>query len=45
MPFCSVRCKRIDAKRWLDEKYTLPGDLEVEPEADAPPPQSSDDEP
>jgi endogenous inhibitor of DNA gyrase (YacG/DUF329 family) len=44
MPFCSLRCKQIDAQRWLDEKYTLPGDLEDEPEADAPFPQSPDDE-
>lgn len=22
-PFCSVRCKQIDAKRWLDEEYTF----------------------
>jgi len=24
MPFCSFRCKRIDWRRWLDEKYGLP---------------------
>jgi endogenous inhibitor of DNA gyrase (YacG/DUF329 family) len=24
MPFCSQRCKLIDAGRWLDEKYGLP---------------------
>jgi hypothetical protein len=45
MPFCSLRCKQIDAHRWLDEKYALPGNLEGEPEADAPFPQSPDDEP
>ncbi|MBQ3388861.1 MAG: DNA gyrase inhibitor YacG [Thermoguttaceae bacterium] len=22
MPFCSIRCKQIDLKRWLDEEYT-----------------------
>jgi endogenous inhibitor of DNA gyrase (YacG/DUF329 family) len=43
MPFCSLRCKQIDAQRWLDEKYTLPGNLEDEPETDALPPQSPDD--
>jgi len=24
MPFCSSRCKRIDAARWLGERYGLP---------------------
>jgi len=24
MPFCSGRCKMIDAARWLDERYGLP---------------------
>ena len=24
MPFCSSRCKVIDAARWLDERYGLP---------------------
>ncbi|MDR2643699.1 MAG: DNA gyrase inhibitor YacG [Planctomycetaceae bacterium] len=23
MPFCSTRCKQIDAKRWLNEEYGL----------------------
>lgn len=23
MPFCSVRCKMIDAKRWLNEEYSV----------------------
>jgi endogenous inhibitor of DNA gyrase (YacG/DUF329 family) len=45
MPFCSLRCKQIDAQRWLDEKYMLPGNLEDEPEGDAPAPPSPDDEP
>ena len=22
MPFCSIRCKQIDLKRWLNEEYT-----------------------
>jgi endogenous inhibitor of DNA gyrase (YacG/DUF329 family) len=44
MPFCSQRCKRIDAQRWLDEKYLLPGNLDDEPEADAPPPPFPDEE-
>lgn len=24
MPFCSMRCKTIDAARWIDERYSLP---------------------
>lgn len=24
LPFCSSRCKRIDAVRWLEEGYGLP---------------------
>jgi len=24
MPFCSPRCKRIDAARWLNEQYSVP---------------------
>jgi len=24
MPLCSSRCKRIDAARWLDERYGVP---------------------
>jgi endogenous inhibitor of DNA gyrase (YacG/DUF329 family) len=28
MPFCSVRCKQIDAARWLDERYGLPYESE-----------------
>ncbi|MDR2345091.1 MAG: DNA gyrase inhibitor YacG [Planctomycetaceae bacterium] len=24
MPFCSIRCKQIDTKRWLNEEYGLP---------------------
>ncbi|MDR2706105.1 MAG: DNA gyrase inhibitor YacG [Planctomycetaceae bacterium] len=24
MPFCSQRCKMIDAGRWLNEEYGLP---------------------
>ncbi|MDO5554955.1 MAG: DNA gyrase inhibitor YacG [Planctomycetia bacterium] len=23
LPFCSLRCKMIDAKRWLDEEYVV----------------------
>ena len=23
-PFCSVRCKRVDLGRWLQEEYTIP---------------------
>ncbi|MDR2171470.1 MAG: DNA gyrase inhibitor YacG [Planctomycetaceae bacterium] len=28
MPFCSTRCKQIDAKRWLNEEYGLPYETE-----------------
>ncbi|GHT24173.1 hypothetical protein FACS189419_08940 [Planctomycetales bacterium] len=28
LPFCSMRCKIVDAGRWLGEKYSLP----IEPE-------------
>ncbi|RMF96864.1 MAG: DNA gyrase inhibitor YacG [Planctomycetota bacterium] len=31
MPFCSLRCKRIDLGRWLDEAYGVP----VEPDEEA----------
>ncbi len=30
MPFCSKRCKDIDANRWLDEAYGLPWETEEE---------------
>lgn len=29
MPFCSVRCREVDLGRWLDEKNTVPCDLEL----------------
>ncbi len=32
LPFCSIRCKRIDALRWLDEVYGLPLEEESEDE-------------
>lgn len=32
MPFCSERCRQIDLRRWLDEQYGFP--VEVEPEED-----------
>ena len=34
LPFCSDRCRLIDLKRWLDERYGLPYER---PEADEPP--------
>lgn len=34
LPFCSVRCQRIDLARWLDEDYRLP--------VPEPPPEQSD---
>jgi len=30
MPFCSRRCKQIDAGRWLGEAYGLPIEVEEE---------------
>lgn len=30
MPFCSRRCKDIDANRWLNEEYGLPWEPEEE---------------
>ncbi|MHB8902391.1 MAG: DNA gyrase inhibitor YacG [Thermoguttaceae bacterium] len=30
MPFCSQRCKDIDANRWLDEQYGMPWEPEEE---------------
>jgi hypothetical protein len=30
MPFCSVRCKQIDQKRWLNEEYGLPWESQEE---------------
>jgi len=30
MPFCSQRCKMIDAARWLDERYGLPVEKPME---------------
>jgi len=30
LPFCSVRCKRLDLHRWLGESYGLPLDPEEE---------------
>ena len=30
MPFCSNRCRQIDLRRWLDERYSLPVNPEEE---------------
>ena len=30
LPFCSLRCKGIDASRWLGEEYGLPLEPEEE---------------
>ena len=38
MPFCSDRCRLLDLKRWLDERYGLA----VEPEEGAGDPESAD---
>ncbi|MGL4593724.1 MAG: DNA gyrase inhibitor YacG [Thermoguttaceae bacterium] len=32
MPFCSSRCKKVDAFRWLSESYSFPIEKEEEPE-------------
>ena len=32
MPFCSIRCHRIDLGNWLNESYGLPWDGEGERE-------------
>ena len=24
VPFCSLRCKQLDLRRWLDEEYSVP---------------------
>ncbi len=34
MPFCSKRCKTIDAARWLGEVYGLPYESEDQPEGE-----------
>jgi endogenous inhibitor of DNA gyrase (YacG/DUF329 family) len=31
-PFCSKRCADIDLGRWLNEDYTIPGDVPVSDE-------------
>ena len=31
-PFCSDRCKQIDLGAWAEEKYVIPGALQVEDE-------------
>lgn len=32
LPFCSPRCREIDLRRWLDERYGLPIEREEEPD-------------
>jgi endogenous inhibitor of DNA gyrase (YacG/DUF329 family) len=32
MPFCSERCREIDLRRWLDERYGLPIEREEVPD-------------
>jgi endogenous inhibitor of DNA gyrase (YacG/DUF329 family) len=32
MPFCSVRCQQIDLGRWLDENYSVPEPLSLDPD-------------
>jgi endogenous inhibitor of DNA gyrase (YacG/DUF329 family) len=32
MPFCSPRCKQVDLGRWLDERYSLPIERELDDE-------------
>ena len=31
LPFCSLRCKRIDLGRWLGEAYRIPAEDQDEP--------------
>ena len=26
-PFCSERCKLLDLRNWIDERYRVPGDV------------------
>jgi endogenous inhibitor of DNA gyrase (YacG/DUF329 family) len=30
MPFCSPRCRGIDRQRWIDERYGLPYESELD---------------
>jgi endogenous inhibitor of DNA gyrase (YacG/DUF329 family) len=32
MPFCSPRCREVDLRRWLDERYSMPIEREEEPD-------------
>jgi hypothetical protein len=32
MPFCSPRCRDVDLRRWLDERYSMPIEREEEPD-------------
>jgi endogenous inhibitor of DNA gyrase (YacG/DUF329 family) len=32
MPFCSPRCREVDMRRWLDERYSMPIEREEEPD-------------
>lgn len=34
LPFCSVRCKMADLHGWLSEDYSVPTNLEVDPDGE-----------
>jgi endogenous inhibitor of DNA gyrase (YacG/DUF329 family) len=34
LPFCSLRCKKIDLGRWLGEVYHLPAEDQDDPSED-----------
>ena len=38
-PFCSERCKLIDLGRWLDGKYQIPAQADIEEENSGSPPR------
>ncbi len=37
LPFCSMRCKMIDAKRWLGEEYSFESLTIPDPDEELPP--------
>jgi uncharacterized protein len=41
-PFCSERCKLQDLANWADGRYTVAGEPDVDPEADADDPLNAD---
>ena len=43
-PFCSDRCRLVDLSKWLGEEYRIPGPRAGDGEAQAPAPDSEEDE-